>query len=159
MADNPFIDPSFSYNKPEKRLSSRVAILIAGIVLVVLLLFGISKYLSSKPEKTVSGSVSSTTTTQTVEPTLTATPSPTLKPGKITPTPTKASSSSIDKVTGLDRAKLTVAIENGSGVVGAAGKASTLLTGLGYKVASTGNADKYTYVNVTIQVKTSSSKY
>jgi len=159
MADNPFIDPSFSYNKPEKRLSSRIAILIVGIFLVFLFLFGISKYLSSKPEKTASNLTPTAIPTQAVEPTLTASPSPTLKPGKTTPTPTQASSSSVDKATGLDRAKLTVAIENGSGIVGAAGKTSTLLKNLGYKITSTGNADKYTYEDVTVQVKTSSSKY
>lgn len=159
MEDNPFIDPSLSLNKSKKRLSSRLAILIVGIVLVVLILFGISRYISSKSNKTVVTVTPTVAPTEILTPTLTATPSPTLAPGKTTPTPTQTASGTVDKATGLDRAKLKVSIENGSGVVGAAGKASTLLKGLGYKIVSTGNADKYTYQNLTIQVKAASNKY
>jgi len=59
----------------------------------------------------------------------------------------------------LDKSKLTITIENGSGEAGVAGKGSDLLKGLGYDISSTGNADSYDYTGVTIKVKASSSNY
>lgn len=160
MENNPFIDPSLPLYKPERRLSSRIAILVVGIILVVALLFGVSKYLNSKPQKSkVASIVPTIVPTEVVTPTVVASPSPTLKPSKVSPTPTSPASSSLDKVTGLDRKNLDIAIENGSGVVGAAGKVSTVLKNLGYNIVSTGNADEFTYQNITIQVKPASSKY
>jgi hypothetical protein len=50
-------------------------------------------------------------------------------------------------------------IENGSGQAGVASKASDYLTGLGYNVSSTGNADNFNYTNVTIQVKSGQSDF
>lgn len=60
--------------------------------------------------------------------------------------------SSVDK-SGLDRSTLSIAVVNGSGIEGTAGKAATILKDLGYNVASTGNADNFNYVGVTIKVK------
>ena len=60
--------------------------------------------------------------------------------------------SPVDK-SGLDRSKLSIAIQNGSGVEGTAGKAGNILKDLGYNVTSTGNADNYNYKGVTIKVK------
>jgi hypothetical protein len=60
--------------------------------------------------------------------------------------------SPIDK-SGLDRSKLTVTVENGSGVEGVAGKAADVLKTFGYNIVSTGNADNYDYQGVTIKVK------
>lgn len=60
--------------------------------------------------------------------------------------------SSVDK-SGLDRNKLSVTVQNGSGTEGAAGKAGDMLKEFGYNVASTGNADNYNYQGVTIKVK------
>lgn len=59
----------------------------------------------------------------------------------------------------LDRTKITITVENGSGQVGVAGKASDFLKEKGYNVSSTGNADKYTYSGATIKVKSSASSY
>ena len=67
--------------------------------------------------------------------------------------PTKTTTSTIDKATGLDRANLTIAVKNGSGVTGAAAKASNFLKDLGYTVSSTGNADNSDYENTVIEVK------
>src|SRR3989344_4252742 len=92
-------------------------------------------------------------------------PTPTKKEEKKvskSPTPTKEEAKtvdSVDKTTGLDRAAITVEILNGSGISGAAGKMSSLLKGLGYVIGSTGNADNFDYQNVTIQVKSTKSKY
>lgn len=60
--------------------------------------------------------------------------------------------SSVDK-SGLDRNKLSVTVQNGSGTEGAAGKAGDMLKEFGYNVFSTGNADNYNYQGVTIKVK------
>jgi outer membrane PBP1 activator LpoA protein len=66
--------------------------------------------------------------------------------------------SPIDK-SGLDRSKLSVAVENGSGAEGTAGKAAKILQDLGYNVVSTGNADNFNYEGVTIQVKDPQSNF
>ena len=63
-----------------------------------------------------------------------------------------SSVSPVDK-SGLDRSKLSISVENGSGVAGTAGKAAKVLQDLGYNVVSTGNADNFNYEGVTIQVK------
>jgi hypothetical protein len=60
--------------------------------------------------------------------------------------------SPIDK-SGLDRSKLSIIVENGSGIEGTAGKGAAILKDLGYNVISTGNADNYKYEGVTIEVK------
>ena len=59
----------------------------------------------------------------------------------------------------LDRSKITVVVENGSGVEGAAGKAADFLKSKGYKISSTGNADNYKYTGVTIKTKNSTKAY
>ncbi len=63
-----------------------------------------------------------------------------------------ATVSTIDK-SGLDRTKLSVTVQNGSGTEGAARKAADILKEFGYNVASTGNADNYNYQGVTVKVK------
>lgn len=65
---------------------------------------------------------------------------------------------SSDKVS-EDRTKLSVSVKNGSGVTGAASKASDLLKGLRYNVVSSGNADKDDYKNTKIQVKNSKKEF
>jgi hypothetical protein len=66
--------------------------------------------------------------------------------------------SPIDK-SGLDRSKLSITVQNGSGIEGVAGKAAEILKELGYNVISTGNADNYDYPGVTIKVKKDQSKF
>jgi len=66
--------------------------------------------------------------------------------------------SPVDK-SGLDRSKLSITVQNGSGIEGVAGKASKILQDLGYNVASTGNADNYNYEGVTIKVKKENEKF
>ncbi|MDP2638117.1 MAG: LytR C-terminal domain-containing protein [Candidatus Levybacteria bacterium] len=66
--------------------------------------------------------------------------------------------SPVDK-SGLDRSKLSITVQNGSGIEGAAGKAAKILKDAGYNVASTGNADNYNYEGVTIKVKNSESDF
>lgn len=59
----------------------------------------------------------------------------------------------------LSKSTLTISVQNGSGVTGAAAKASDLLQNLGYKVVSTSNADKEDYQNLKIQVKSTKKDF
>jgi hypothetical protein len=67
--------------------------------------------------------------------------------------------STYDRATNLDRSKLVIAVLNGSGELGAAKQVSSYLESLGYGIAKVGNADVFTYRNLTIQVKKSKSSY
>lgn len=77
---------------------------------------------------------------------------PTEEPTK-TVTPTTADKDEIE------RGDLSIEIQNGSGVAGAATKASDFLKGLGYEITSTGNADNFDYTETVIQVKSSMKEY
>lgn len=70
--------------------------------------------------------------------------------GKVSPTPEKTS---------LERSKLHIAILNGSGVAGAAKQISSYLNSLGYTITTIGNADDFTYRNITVKVKKAKSDY
>ncbi len=59
----------------------------------------------------------------------------------------------------LDRTKITISVENGSGVEGTAGKAADFLKSKGYNISSTVNADNYKYEGVTIKTKNSTKAY
>jgi hypothetical protein len=83
----------------------------------------------------------------------TTAPTPTINP-LITPT-----INPVDKDSGLDRSKLSVTVQNGSGAAGVAGKGVTALKNLGYAVLGSGNADNFNYSNVTIQVKSNKSDF
>ena len=79
-----------------------------------------------------------------------ATPSPVATPVEVseaTPSPAPASA--------VKREELKVQILNGSGVSGEAGKAKTLLEGLGYKNVDTGNASSSDFTQTEVAVKTS----
>lgn len=64
-----------------------------------------------------------------------------------------------DKSTNLDRSKLQLSVLNGSGEKGAAREVSSYLESLGYKISKVGNADAFTYRNLTVQVKKIKSAY
>lgn len=81
------------------------------------------------------------------------TPSPVPTVVETEPTPTASSSSTFKR----DGLKLQVL--NGSGVSGAAGKAKTLLEGLGYKDVDTGNASSSNFAKTEVSVKESAKEY
>lgn len=128
---------------------------IAAIVLLFVLFNGVkfigSKF--SKPSPTPSP-VAVETPTPTATPTATATSTSTP-----TPTPSPSASNPVDSATGLDRSKLGVTVQNGSGTAGVGAKAASFLKNLGYNIVSTGNADNFNYTNVTIRVKDSQKAY
>jgi hypothetical protein len=148
--------PTFT---PQRRQSNRKpAYLILAIIILILLFLGYRAVSSSNssalPTPTPAPNAVMTT------PTDTPTPTPTLAPS-VTPTVTpKPSVNPIDKESGLDRSKLSVTVQNGSGTAGVAAKGVTVLKDLGYDVVgSGGNADNFDFANVTVQVKSGKSDF
>lgn len=148
---SPFNNPEPQYPAPRKRSPRKFLYLLGGVV-VVLILLNVVRVLTSKSSKAPSPTPTPTFSFES--------PSPTEQPSPTeSASPTASPVSSVDKTSGLDRAKLSVQIENGSGVAGAAGKASDLLKSLGYDVVGAGNADNFNYIGVTIKVKSSAQGY
>lgn len=150
--------------------AKRYIVIIVFIVVLVILILGLFKFFSGGSSETTD-----LTPTPTIEAFPTDTPVPT-EPVDETPsptpkiTPTGAASAtpkpsgttttdSVDKATGLDRAKLSIHVFNGSGVTGAAKKASDFLESLGYNVVDFDNADTSDYASTEIQVISSKSDY
>jgi len=162
MEENQFqeIPQTFTPGRSKKVLPKKTVALLAFIVLIILAVLFVKLSAKSTKQSTSTTSTTPSATeipmpTDSPFPSSSETPVPTPKP---TPIPTP-SANPVDKATGLDRSKLNVLIQNGSGEAGVASKASDYLKGLGYDVASTGNADNYDYTNVTIQVKAGKSDY
>jgi len=145
-------------DKQPKR--SKFLIFFIVSILIIVGAFGAWQFLGLKSQKEEASTPTPTKFQLPTEaPTLEA--SPTAKPTTVlSPTSTpKTTVNPVDKQSGLDRSKLTIEVQNGSGVVGAAKKAADALKELGYVISSTGNADNYDYTNVTVQVKSSKSNF
>ena len=170
---DPNQESSFStqryYSKSPPKGPRRMIIFVILLLIIAGAGFGVKEYIASSQKSTKEAKNSASLVTPTEEPLPTDTPiptasvsatptrAPTQKP-TTTPTP-KPTSNPVDKKTGLDRSSLTVDLLNGSGVVGAAAKASDLLKSLGYAIGTVGNADSYDYQNITIQVKSAKESY
>ena len=155
MEESSFQSPvsQFNYQSPEPPGKSKKFLkLIIFAIIVIGLIWGIQKLFfgASREEKKVA-----ITPTPTEYQFPTDTPTPSLAPEAEKPTiaPTTKSVNPVDALTGLDRSTLSVEVQNGSGVTGAASKGSDILKSFGYKVSGIGNADNENYENVTIQVK------
>ena len=162
MEDQSFGETSLNINpRPKKRLPSRALFLIIAVIILLLIIFAITRsFLGGSSTESISETPTPTEfqfPTDMPEESITPEESPTEAPTN-TPTP-KPTSNPVDKQSGLNRAELSVAVENGSGVAGAAGKAANILKSLGYKVTSTSNAETYDYENLTIKVKSGVSEY
>lgn len=158
MEETP-LEANSSFAAPgKKKINKRFIYLIAALVIIILVFFG-SRFLSANKTQDINDVPAATTPTDfpTSTPEPTSIESPTPSPSN-TPTP-KPTINPVDKQTGLDRSTLSVTVQNGSGQAGAAGKASDILKNLGYNVTSTGNAETYDYVNVSIQVKAAESAF
>lgn len=144
-----------AYTERSKGRSKAAAVFLAILVLLAAGLSGLyflGKNKDSKSQTVVTPTESplptdAPTPTATDSASLSATPS-----GKLTPTPSGTSSK-------LDRSSINLVVLNGSGVVGAGRKYSTYLSGLGYNVTSTGNADTFDYTGITVKVKKSKSDF
>lgn len=162
-----FYNPSPS--APKKSKSKVILFLLLLIVIAGLAIFGTMRFLQARDdalEATPTPTADFNIPTEPLEPT--ETPEPTSSESasttptvtvKTSPSVTKAAGASIDKTTGLDRSKLTIEVQNGSGTAGAAGKMQTALEDLGYVVSKTGNADNYDYTKTVIQVKATRKSY
>lgn len=136
------------YRTSSKRLSTPLIVTVV-LLLAVLLAGGYIFFQSQHPGK----KIASPMPTPTVAPTKEPSPTPEASPsGKLTPSPSA-------KPTGVlgasDRSTITLTVLNGSGTAGLASKIGDYLTGLGYTVSSTGNADTFDYTGITINVKNS----
>lgn len=159
---------SSSSNGSSSRRGKKLIFLVLLLVILGLIAFFAVKFLGgatkeATPTPTPMEVVTPTDTPSPI-PTISGSPTPTPKAGAkttITPSPTKAttSSSSVDKATGLDRANLSIIVQNGSGVTGAGKTMGDKLTALGYTVSSVGNAPNSDYAQTEIHVKTVDSAY
>ncbi len=128
-------------NSDYPRRSSGVnplVIIIPGVLLLGALLGGIVFYQSS---------VNNQKGVNTNQPD--ATPTPT----DISATPTTTATASPSATTKIDLTKYPIAVFNGSGTPGEAGKVKSLLTTAGFKVSSTTNAATYDYTKTIIKAK------
>lgn len=147
-------DNFYSPSAPPQK-SRNFGRLIVVILILGILIFGGYRLISSRQTTTVPSIAP--TPTEFQFPTDTPVPSPETSPTpQVTTTPTV---NPVDSSTGLDRSELTVEVQNGSGTVGAASKASDILKGFGYHVTAIGNADNFDYENATVKVKNTKSKY
>lgn len=148
-----------SFNPSPKKRSYKKLILLFLLLLLVGggIYFGAVSFFNTKEEKKaeVITPTQEPTPTEELSPTIEESPTP---EASKTPTP-KPTTNPVDKTTGLDRSKVSVEVQNGGGVVGAGSKASDFLKNLGYRIASTGNADNFNYEGVTILIKSDFSKY
>lgn len=160
-----FLNPtrqSYAYESSKNSGNrKRVIMIIAGIIiLIALVVFAIiatggqgDQELTAEPKPTESIN----------SPTLSLSPTEVKEDDseekkEVATTPTKAPTATPADAD-LDRSDLSIAVQNGSGVAGAATKASDFLEGLGYEVVSTGNADNFDYTETIIKVKSSMKKY
>jgi len=140
---------------PQKRSVNKRFVYLILTILILLVAFFSYRIFGAKQKGAISEKPAIVAPSPTDTPFLTPTSSP-----SITAAPTVTPiSNSVDKATGLDRSKLSIIVQNGSGAEGVAGKAETVLKNLGYDVVSTGNADNFNYTNVVIQVKAARSDY
>jgi hypothetical protein len=156
--ENTTLQPNVLDKSPKR---SKFIIFFIISIVIIIAIFGGWRFLSSRPQKATAPAIRPSPTEYQLPKEAPKSPTPeATKTAKPTASPTSEPTvNPVDKSTGLDRSKLTVEVQNGSGVVGAAKKAADALKGLGYVISATGNADNYDYTNVTIQVKSSKSNY
>jgi len=160
MEDSSFQAPAsqFNYSPSAPRKSKKILKIIIFAIILVVLTWGVQK-LFSGGNKEAKPAVISPAPTEYQFPTDTPTPIPTEGAEKPTVTPTAKKVNPVDSATGLDRSAISIEVQNGSGVTGAASKGSDILKSFGYKVSSIGNADNENYENVTIQVKSTKTNF
>jgi ABC-type glycerol-3-phosphate transport system permease component len=138
----------------------KILFIFAIVFLIILFILAGLFFMGTKSKKTEEKIIPQPTATTAPTETSTATVSGSLSPspsGKttISPMPSKAG----QKTTDLDRSKLEIAVLNGSGTAGAARGIATYLSGLGYAIKATANADRFDYQQITVKVKKSKSNY
>lgn len=164
MEDNSLQPPvsQFNYSSPQPASKSKKFLkLIIFAIILVGFIFAIQKIFLGGIQETKPIAITPTPTEYQF-PTDTPAPSvsPTSEPAKPTVVPSaKPTTNPVDSATGLDRSTLSVEVQNGSGVTGAASKGADVLKSFGYKVSGIGNAENTDYENTTIQVKAAKSNF
>ncbi|MBF8249863.1 MAG: lytR [Candidatus Levybacteria bacterium] len=164
MEDSSFQSPisQFNYASPEIPKKPKKFIYVI-IFLVILVGFFLTKnlFFGSGKQKETPNTAPTPTSAEYQFPTDTPEPSvsPTVGEEEPTVAPTAKPVNPVDQSTGLDRSTLSVEVQNGSGVTGAAKQAADVLKGFGYKISATGNANNTDYINTTIQVKSTKSNF
>ena len=160
MEDSSFQSPINQFNYSTETPKKPKKFIYIVIFLIILIGFFLTKNLFFGSDKQKEAAVATPTPTEFQFPTDTPALSPTTEHASSpTVSPTAKSVNPVDQSTGLDRSMLSVEVQNGSGVTGAAAKAADVLTGFGYKIASKGNAGNENYENATIQVKSTKSNF
>lgn len=139
----------------KKRLSKRLVI-FGGLFILVLVLLGSAVYFITQDGSDTS-ETDETASIITLPPDkeITETPAPTGE-AETTPkdtTPTRSPSAS--PTLASSKSDVSIAVQNGSGVTGAAADAAQVLKTAGFTIFSTGNADNSDYTDVTIRIKNS----
>ena len=152
--------PSYIEKSPPK--SRKLTIFLSLGIFVILVLTGLYFLGVNTKKEQVSSSASPVASTMPTTPPL-PTSAPTVQESAVTPSPKvtikKSPTPTTTSNSATNRADLKIAVLNGSGVAGAAKGVSSYLNGLGYTIKSIGNADDYTYKNITVRVNKSKSAY
>lgn len=142
-------DISYSDSAPKRKKFSRRTIIFALTALIGLLLLGSAFYFITRGDS-ADETPATITLNETQGSKVTEAPSeaPSETPTK-SPTPTKASEDTSEDTVSIG----SVTVQNGSGESGVAGAAAEILKKAGFNIVSTGNADNFEYIDVTIKVK------
>jgi hypothetical protein len=146
-----------SYTTKSRNTSRFFLLFIIFLLLVAGILAGLFFLGFSKRDAGLA--ITSPKVTATEEPLPTSSTSAAMFNISVSPGSTGGELSTVDRKTKLNRGELKVAVLNGSGEPGAAGGVSSYLKELGYNIGSVGNADVFTYRNLTVMVKSGKSSY
>ena len=166
MNENEGAYQSFTPYAKQSNNRGRILYIFAGLILLVIIIVAGLFIIGSTRKRVVKvnrAQIAQATATPlptssisaVLKETITAEPTGT----SLHPTSSSSGLAKIDSATKLNRADLAIAVLNGSGEKGAAAGVSNYLGGLGYKIARVGNADAYSYLNLTVQVKKSKSGF
>jgi len=145
-----------SYANPQssgkKRLSKRIFV-FGGLFLIILILLGSAIYFITQDKSPQADEVTKSITLPS--------------DSEATPTPSENGEENLEDedlqepspestpTEEADNSDISISVQNGSGVSGAAGEAAQVLRDAGFSIASTTNADGTDYTDVTIQIKNS----
>lgn len=160
MDEKLFPDTSSYYKKTTKRPRGILVIVLLLVLLLTGIFVGI-RFFGGEAETRIKGMLPASPT-PSIAP-ATPTPdavSPTPEADGVTPTGSGTTTTPAPTAGGtLARSSLSVSVQNGSGVSGAASDMAATLRELGYRITATGNADTFDYEDVTIKVKPTKRNY
>lgn len=145
-----------SPNSGGRKLSKRL-IVFGGLFLLVLILLGSAVYFITRDKSPQSDEVTKSITLPKDQE-ISATPTP-VEETSVTPeksgTPSKSPSKAPTPSGSSAKSDVSIAVQNGSGVSGAAADAAEVLRTAGFTISSTGNAESTDHTDVTIRIKSS----